>query len=82
MTLVLTGRTIGENIKLARMKANISQERLGKELLVSGQMIDKYENGAPIGEMKLEKIAEVCGVSVEELTDTSDGGAIVQAGNA
>ncbi len=78
MTITLTGRTIGENIRLAREQAGLSQTQLGNALLVSMQMISKYEKGAPIGEIKLKKIAEVCGVELEELLKTQNGGVLSQ----
>ena len=57
MTITMSGKTIGENIKLARMQAGISRAKLAEELCVS-----------EVHPRKLKKIAEVCGVSVEELT--------------
>ena len=62
-------KTIGENIKLARMQAGISRAKLAEELCVSEVMVYKYEtDSANVHPRKLKKIAEVCGVSVEELT--------------
>ena len=68
MTITLTGKTLGENIKLARMQAGLSRAKLAEELCVSEVMVYKYEtDGAKVHPRKLNKIAEVCGVSVEEL---------------
>ena len=35
MTITMSGKTIGENIKLARMQAGISRAKLAEELCVS-----------------------------------------------
>ena len=69
MTITVTGKTLGENIKLARTQAGISRARLAEELCVSEVMVCKYENNtANVHPRKLKKIAEVCGVSIDELT--------------
>ena len=71
MTITLTGRTLGENIKLARIKANISRKQLGDLLFMSESGVAYYESGKnTVPPRKLEKIAEICGVTVEELRDT------------
>lgn len=70
--MTVSGKTIGENIKLARMKAGISRERLAQELCVSAVMVYKYEtDAANVHPRKLNKIAEVCGVTVDELCVTA-----------
>ena len=43
MTITMSGKTIGENIKLARMQAGISRAKLAEELCVSEVMVYKYE---------------------------------------
>ena len=69
MTITMSGKTIGENIKLARMQAGISRAKLAEELCVSEVMVYKYETeSGNVHPRKLKKIAEVYGVSVEELT--------------
>lgn len=83
MTVVLKGKTIGENIRLARLKAGITVTQLADALVVAPAMVSKYESGdRPITERKLCKVAEVCGVTVEELTEISSEDATAQAGNA
>lgn len=60
--------TIGEKIKEARKKANLSQKALGDKLGVSQQMITQYETGK--SEIKPDtalKIAKALNISVEEL---------------
>lgn len=70
MTLILEGKTIGENIRLARLKAGITVTELADALVVAPAMVSKYESGdRPITERKLCKVAEVCGVTVDELTN-------------
>ncbi len=72
MTVTLTGKTIGENIKLARLAAGLTGEQLAEKLGATAASVYRYEAGAivKIPRLKLEKIAEVCGISVEELTTT------------
>lgn len=72
MTVKLTGKTIGENIKLARLAAGLTGEQLAEKLGATAASVYRYEAGAivKIPRLKLEKIAEVCGISVEELTKT------------
>lgn len=71
MTITLSGKTIGERIKSARQCAGISRARLAEELCVSYVMVYNYETGrANVHPRKLKKIAEVCGIEVEELEET------------
>ena len=72
MTIALTGKTIGENIKLARLAAGLTGEQLAEKLGATAASVYRYEAGAvvKIPRLKIEKIAEVCGVTVEELQTT------------
>lgn len=78
MAIILNGNTIGERVKLARLCAGLTRAELAKELCVSDVMVYNYETGkANIHSRKLKKIAEVCGISVEELN--GEGAALVAA---
>lgn len=61
--------TIGEKIRIAREKANLTQEELGKKCGTTKQTIYKYESGIvtniPID--RIEMIASVVGVSSSSL---------------
>ena len=57
-------RTIGQRIRAMRKKNRMSQEQLGKEIGVSFQQIQKYENGANrITAARLVSLARKLGVS-------------------
>ena len=58
MTITMSGKTIGENIKLARMQAGISRAKLAEELCVSEVMVYKYET---------DSANNICGIKVKEL---------------
>ena len=64
--------TLGQNIRNARLAAHMSQEKLAEAVLVSPGAISHYENDRyrPPYET-LEMIAQVLGVSVEELYKSS-----------
>ena len=67
MTITMTGKTIGENIKLARLQAGISRAKLAEELCVSEVMVYKYEtDSANVHPRKLKKIAEIGRASCRE----------------
>ena len=60
--------TLGQNIRNARLAARLSQEQLADRIPISAGAIGHYENGRHQPSVEtLEKIAEVLGVSVEEL---------------
>ncbi|MFA6981808.1 MAG: helix-turn-helix transcriptional regulator [Patescibacteria group bacterium] len=67
-------KTIPEHIKYVRIKNNLSQDRFGKKLGLSGKTISAYEKGVITPPMRiLERISEVynitaMGVSSEKLT--------------
>ncbi len=75
MTLIISGKTVGENIRLAREHAGISQKELAQELLVSDVMMNYYEQDKkPINDLKLAKVAEICKVTVAELKEIAEPG--------
>ena len=60
--------TLGQSIKAARLAAHISQEQLAEKIPISASAISHYEKDRHRPSVEtLEKIAEVLGVSVEEL---------------
>ena len=56
-------------LKIARIKKNLTQEELAKKSGISRNLISKVENGnmEKISYEKMNKIAKVLGVSVKEL---------------
>ena len=57
-------------IKQLRQKANLTQEKLADELGISPQSVSKWENRVAMPDITLlPKIAEVFGVSIDELFD-------------
>lgn len=70
MVISLDGKTTGERIKLARQLAGLTRAELAAELCVSDVMVYNYETGrAKVHPRKLRKIAEVCGVSFDDLEE-------------
>ena len=61
---------IGNKIKFLRKKAGFTQEQLASRLGVSGQSISKWENEISMPDITLlPPIAEIFGVSIDELFD-------------
>lgn len=59
---------VGQNLREARIKADVSQEKLGDIVGVSFQQIQKYESGKNrISASKLVDIANALGIELEEL---------------
>lgn len=70
IVISLDGKTTGERIKLARQLAGLTRAELADELCVSDVMVYNYETGrAKVHPRKLKKIAEVCGVSFDDLEE-------------
>jgi len=78
---------VGGRVRLRRMMVGMSQERLGEQLGITFQQIQKYEKGTNrIGASRLQNIASVLSVPVAFFfegapghpdgggTDTRDGG--------
>lgn len=61
---------VGARVRLRRISAGISQQRLGDVLGVTFQQIQKYEKGANrISASRLQHIANVFGVPISEFFD-------------
>ncbi len=60
--------TLGENIKLYRNKAKLTQKELGEKIGISQQQIAQYENGKRLPKIEtINKIANALQCSVYEL---------------
>jgi len=71
--------TIGEKIKKLRQERNWTQDYLGEKIGRHGRHVSRYENNKTRPSIKtLGKMAEVFGVSVDELT--YDEGKILHEG--
>ena len=59
---------VGRRVRSVRLEKGMSQEKLGNQLALTFQQIQKYENGTNrIGAAKLQRIAQILGVSVSAL---------------
>ena len=61
---------VGQRVRLRRIQAGMSQERLGEALGVTFQQVQKYEKGTNrISSSRLQHIARVLGVAVAYFFD-------------
>ena len=68
-------KTTGERIKLARITAGMRQMDLAKALGVAQSLISIWENDTQVPITKnLVRIANACGVAVDQLIDMSETG--------
>ncbi len=66
---------VGSRVRLRRMMLGMSQEKLGEQLGITFQQIQKYEKGANrIGASRLQNISGVLGVPVSFFFDGAPGG--------
>lgn len=64
----------GKKIKQLRAKAGLTQEQLAEKIGITAQSVSKWENSVVMPDiMLLPRIAEVFGVSIDELFDLSTG---------
>jgi transcriptional regulator with XRE-family HTH domain len=69
-------RHVGSRVRMRRMLAGMSQERLGSALGITFQQIQKYEKGTNrIGASRLQQIARVLAVPVSYFFEDAPGGA-------
>lgn len=67
---------VGGRIRLRRMMSGLSQERLGEQMGLTFQQIQKYEKGANrVGASRLFQLAQVLEVPVSYFFDDLDTGA-------
>jgi transcriptional regulator with XRE-family HTH domain len=58
---------VGRRVRAFRLNKGLSQEKLGGELGITFQQVQKYEKGTNrIGAGRLQRIAEILGVPVSE----------------
>ncbi len=61
---------VGRRVRMARLSAGFSQERLAKALQVSFQQVQKYEKGTNrIGASRLQQISQILQVPVSFFFD-------------
>ena len=66
-------KLVGRNIRIHRMKKNMSQEKLGDSLGLTFQQVQKYEKGTNrVGAGRLHQIAGILGIPVTALFEGSD----------
>jgi transcriptional regulator with XRE-family HTH domain len=71
---------VGRRVRAFRLNKGLSQEKLGDELGITFQQVQKYEKGVNrIGAGRLQRISEILGVPVSEFFATS--GSEPSAGN-
>ena len=59
---------VGRRVRSLRLEKGMSQEKLGNQVALTFQQIQKCENGTNrIGAAKLQRIAQILGVSVSAL---------------
>ena len=64
---------LGKKIKNLRFKAGLTQEQLANRLGISPQAVSKWENAAAMPDISaLPLLAEIFGVSIDELFDLTD----------
>ncbi len=62
---------VGHRVRAFRLQRGLSQENLGDELGLTFQQIQKYEKGKNrIGAGRLQRIAEILGVSIDQFFTT------------
>jgi transcriptional regulator with XRE-family HTH domain len=68
-------RHVGSRVRMRRMLAGMSQEKLGTALGITFQQIQKYEKGTNrIGASRLQQIARALGVPVSYFFEDAPGG--------
>jgi transcriptional regulator with XRE-family HTH domain len=73
---------VGRRVRAFRLNKGLSQEKLGDELGITFQQVQKYEKGVNrIGAGRLQRIAEVLGVPVSEFFASSAGAPAPQSGS-
>lgn len=66
---------VGSRVRLQRMLRGISQEKLGEQLGLTFQQVQKYEKGVNrIGASRLFDLANVLGVPIQFFYDEAPGG--------
>jgi transcriptional regulator with XRE-family HTH domain len=72
-------RHVGTRLRMRRVQAGLSQEKLGEALGITFQQVQKYEKGTNrIGASRLQLAAKVLNVPVNFFFEGSDAGAELQ----
>jgi len=72
---------VGSRVRLRRMMQDMSQEKLGKQLGITFQQVQKYEKGTNrIGASRLYHIANILSVPVGFFYDDAPGSAELESG--
>ena len=73
---------LGKKIRQLRFKAGLTQEQLAEKMGVGGQAVSKWENAAAMPDITaLPLLAEVFGVSIDDLFDLSTEQRLHRIGN-
>lgn len=76
-------RHVGSRVRMQRMLAGISQEKLGEALGLTFQQVQKYEKGTNrISASRLQQIAKMLGVPVSFFFEGAPSGDVTAAGFA
>ena len=76
-------RHVGSRVRMQRMLAGISQEKLGEALGLTFQQVQKYEKGTNrISASRLQQIAKMLGVPVSFFFEGAPAGEVVAGGFA
>ncbi|QIB36176.1 helix-turn-helix domain-containing protein [Ancylobacter pratisalsi] len=74
---------VGSRVRMRRMMVGMSQEKLGENLGITFQQIQKYEKGTNrIGASRLQNISNVLGVPISFFFDGAPNGGTSLAGFA
>jgi len=74
-------RHVGSRVRMQRMLAGVSQEKLGEALGLTFQQIQKYEKGTNrISASRLQQIAKMLGVPVSFFFEGAPGGEVTADG--
>lgn len=65
-------KSIGETIRIYRLKANMTQEDLGKKLFVTKQAVSKWENGKTLSDIEtIKNLVELLNIPHDEVLGNS-----------
>jgi transcriptional regulator with XRE-family HTH domain len=64
--------TLGERIRGARLRDGHSQETFAHKLGVSVQTVSRWERGASVPKRHAQRLSDVTGIPVEEMTPDDD----------
>lgn len=69
---IISNEEFGSKIRVFRLQAGLTQEKLAEELGITFQQVQKYESGATkVNLVKLQQIAEVLNIPVSAFFEDS-----------